>query len=153
MAPIPLVLRFTHPFLFFALSPLPPLSREHSLKKSPPKKSGGEDRIQEWKWDKRFERGARRTRELEKEIFYCLRHEISFEDLRRPYPTLLAFCRSHPLTSSHPHPFAVQSCDPFAHAEADVLYDCGVGCTGNNYASVKRDATPAMEGPQRVRSL
>lgn len=47
------------------------------------------------------------------------------------------------LSPFHPHLFAVQSCDPFAHAEADVLYDCGVGCTENNYASAKRDATPS----------
>jgi len=99
MAPIPLALRFTHPFLFSSSSSL---SREHSLKKSPPKNSRGEDRIQEWKWDKKFEGGARQTRELEKEIFYCLRHETSFEDLRHLYPTLLVFYHSHPLISCSP---------------------------------------------------
>lgn len=145
MAPIPLVLRFTHP-PFFVLSPFK--QRTFIKKVLLPKNSGGEDRIQEWKWDKRFEGGARQTRELEKEIFYCLRHETSFEDLHRPYPLpgFLPFSPSHLRIPTHSRYKAAST--PFAHAEADVLYDCGVGCTGNNYA-VKRDTTPAMEGPQR----
>lgn len=151
MAPIPLVLSFTRPFLFFVLSPFKPRTfikkvscqelrgwRPNTGMKIGQEIQGGGEGVQSGRgnWRKKFFTacGTRPSR-------------ISAVLISPYWSTILT------LSPPHPHLFAVQSCDPFAHAEADVLYDCGVGCTGNNYASVKRDAIPAMEGPQRERSL
>jgi len=101
MAPIPLALRFTHPFLFSSSSSL---SREHSLKKSPPKNSRGEDRIQEWKWDKRFEGGRKADERIGERNFLL---PAARDILRGPSSSLshpsgfLPFSPSHLLFPTH----------------------------------------------------
>lgn len=156
MAPIPLVLRFTHPFLSFSLSLVLFLFKPRTFIKKVSSQG-----LQGWRPNTGMKMGqeVRGRRKADKGIGERNFLLPAARDLLRGPPSSLSHppwlsTVPRPLASSFPHPFArVQSGDPFAHAEADVLYDCGVGCTGNNYASVKRDATPAMEGPQRVRSL